>query len=153
MYQLTNSTTIIRTSDSASIPADPNNADYQAYLAWVAAGNTPTPVTVTIQQSAAALLASGLAITSTSTPALNGTYPCDSNATAEIDAQVSSILLNGVFTNGATSIEWLDVSGAAHAFSVSNFKAFATAVAAFVTACDEGALGLTALPSNAVTIA
>ena len=26
-----------------SIPFDPDNTDYQAYLEWVAAGNTPEP--------------------------------------------------------------------------------------------------------------
>jgi len=34
---------IIRTSDNAFIPFDPANTDYQAYLAWVAKGNTPLP--------------------------------------------------------------------------------------------------------------
>tara|TARA_B100001287_G_scaffold268928_1_gene265783 strand:+ start:1357 stop:1530 length:174 start_codon:yes stop_codon:yes gene_type:complete len=34
---------IIRTSDNASIPKDEGNIDYQAYLAWVAEGNTPDP--------------------------------------------------------------------------------------------------------------
>jgi hypothetical protein len=29
--------------DSTSIPLDENNTDYQAYLKWLADGNTPTP--------------------------------------------------------------------------------------------------------------
>ena len=28
---------------NAAIPLDPDNSDYQAYLEWVAEGNTPTP--------------------------------------------------------------------------------------------------------------
>jgi hypothetical protein len=43
MYQLTNSTTIIRTYDMACIPNDPTNRDRAAYDAWVAVGNTPDP--------------------------------------------------------------------------------------------------------------
>jgi len=34
---------VIRTTDGACIPFDPDNTDYQQYLKWVEEGNTPLP--------------------------------------------------------------------------------------------------------------
>ena len=34
---------VIRTSDNAFIPMNPDNTDYQAYLRWLEEGNTPLP--------------------------------------------------------------------------------------------------------------
>ena len=48
MYKLINdrfgnAACVVRTSDNASIPFDPDNTDYQAYLKWLDEGNTPQP--------------------------------------------------------------------------------------------------------------
>jgi hypothetical protein len=68
MYQLTSSGSITRLADGAGIPPDAANTDYQAYLKWVADGNTPepyvappvpVPTVVTMRQARLALLAIG----------------------------------------------------------------------------------------------
>ena len=37
--------TIVRDEDGAFIPTDPDNIDYQEYLAWTKKGGKPTPYT------------------------------------------------------------------------------------------------------------
>ena len=39
----TKQTMVIRLSDMAHIPFDPDNTDYQKYLKWLEEGNTPEP--------------------------------------------------------------------------------------------------------------
>jgi len=49
MYKLVNNyfgtspMVVLRTEDGVSIPFDPANTDYQAFLAWKAEGNEPLP--------------------------------------------------------------------------------------------------------------
>jgi hypothetical protein len=42
-YKLTTFGNSVNRSDGWNIPFDPKNTDYQAYLAWLAQGNTPQP--------------------------------------------------------------------------------------------------------------
>ena len=43
-YKLNPHGAVTRLSDGASIPADPANTDYAAYLVWVASGGVADPV-------------------------------------------------------------------------------------------------------------
>ena len=114
------------------------------------AAYTPTPT-----QQAQTLLTGGLTLTSTGTPSLNGTYPADAATTAIINAEVTSILLNGVFADGTSTLSWPDTSGTMHVFpSPAEFKLFAAALASFVSGISKFQMGITtSLPSNTVTIA
>jgi hypothetical protein len=40
---LGNTPKVVVREDGLNIPFDPDNTDYQAYLKWVAEGNTPLP--------------------------------------------------------------------------------------------------------------
>jgi hypothetical protein len=142
-YTLTSGMGVIRDADHAAIPADPRNADWQAYQAWLAAGNSPTPCV------APPAPITSMQVASTSTPAVNGSYAIDPAAQQKVQAISLYAQINGKFPAGQSAMPWADVSGAAHSFpTIALWQAFATAMADFVTALDLGQK-----PSQPVTIA
>lgn len=110
-----------------------------------------------VTAGSAVALNAGIAITSTGTPALNGTYALDQGSINAIDEVVLYIDTNGTFPEGAATLPYPDAAGAMHVFpSVAEFKAFATAAADLVALIDEyassgGTVG--SIPSNVITIA
>jgi hypothetical protein len=122
----------------------------------------PAPPAPTLAQQAAAALATntaaGIVLTSTGTPALNGTYALD----AVSQAQVFQIGLYanqfGAFPSGAGTQAYPDAGAVPHTFGVTAFVAFLKAVAALVSAQNTQAAimaqgGSPSWPSNLATIA
>jgi hypothetical protein len=157
-------------ADTITYPNMPPATDLFTLTASQWAARTPGPWAVqggelvpyiypvpapTLAQQATALLSAGLTITSTSTPAIDGTYPATPTAVSYVNAEMLSILANGTFADGATTLQWADATGALHTFpSVAVFKLFATAIGAFVAAATKVEIGAsTTLPPSSVTIA
>jgi len=115
----------------------------------------PPPLVLTLPQQAAQLLNLGITLTCTSTPSLNGQYACDAQATQFIQAEMISIFASNKFADGATTLDWPDVSGTIHTFpNTDEFKFFSIAVGNFVSACQKVINGSsTTLPSPLYTIA
>lgn len=109
----------------------------------------------TLAQQANILLAGGLTVTSAASAALDGTYAADATTIGFINSEINAILLDGAFADGSVAIEWPDVAGTLHLFTIVQFKTLAAALGAFVSdvrKCVIGAVGA-ALPAAAVTIA
>lgn len=132
-------------------------AQYLAPSIWAVEGEqivAVTPPAPTLAQQALALIAGGMTITSTDTPALNGTYSANASAQSNIQAVQIYIQANGKFPGSSGTYAWLDTSGTPHVFpSISEFTAFATAIADFVADCTMIALtGEGTLPVASATI-
>jgi hypothetical protein len=100
------------------------------------------------------LLASGtVQITSTATAALNGTYAIDPLSRATIAEIQTSINAGLGVPGGGSTFNYLDASGAAHAFAASDFTNFAKAIRDYVYALTQVAAGASAtLPATPLAI-
>lgn len=109
---------------------------------------------LTTAQQATQLLAAGLAITSTATPALNGIYAVDQLSQMDIIAIETSLSAGKGFPGGAGVFNYPDSSGAMHSFSEANFADFAAAIRDYVYALKSAIAGsATSLPNTSTTIA
>jgi hypothetical protein len=145
-YALTATSNVLR-SDGAFIPTDPRNAGWQAYQAWLVAGNTPTPYVVPPS------VPTTLQIISTGTPVLSGTYALSPLALDNINSVALYIQVNAAFPGGQSTITWPDASGGLHIFTTTaKFISFANAVANYVAALDAAVLGAGTAPTQPVTI-
>ncbi len=90
-----------------------------------------------LAQQAQALIAGGLAVTSTATPSLSGTYATNTAAQANMLGIVSYINANDKFPGSAGTLTWYDTSGQPHIFStIFEFMALYTAGLDFVMDCQ-----------------
>lgn len=121
--------------------------------------NPPAPSAAQIAVAAGLeLLATGIAITSISTSALDAVYSLSAQSQLDISAVDLYILRNSTFPRGLSTTLWADMAGDMHTFpSTAVFVAFGNAVADYVDQIEdyinsggtEGSLPV----SNAVTIA
>ena len=116
-YSAIANSTSIRRSDGAFIPADPENLDYQAYLAWCAAGNTPTAVPLAGAQQqqidviSIACQASIYAGFSSSALGSAHTYPAKDTDQQNLTASVLASLMPGLASNWTTPFWCADSNG------------------------------------------
>lgn len=118
---------IVRMTDNAYIPVDEHNSDYQNYIEWLAAGNTPEqyvespsiPQTLTMRQARLALLDAGKL---SSVDAAIDNLPSPQKERAQIEWEFSNEVqrTNGVVSAigpliglSETDIDALFVAGAA----------------------------------------
>ena len=116
------------------IPARPDSTYIYSNGSWV--------------HSPAIIAAQGLQLISTSSPSLNGVYPIDAMTQQNVGNTQIYIVVKGTFPTGRSTLNFPDVNGALHAFTIPQFVAFAEALAAYIADLDQNII-----PSNPVTIA
>lgn len=126
------------------------------YAAVVTKGGI-APYAPTLAMQAFAAMQAGLTVTLSGSMTLAATvFPVDPETCSKIGMVVTNIDSDGNFPGGATSFPLKDVSGAWHTFTVPQYKAVATAIAAYAAPLtliiDGNPLNATALPANSVTL-
>lgn len=84
------------------------------------------------EQRYATAISAGLAITSTGTPALNGTYSVSDSSRADLTAIQTGINAGAGFPGGASTFPWRDMTGVPHTMTPAQFLAVATAIRDYV---------------------
>ena len=135
------------------------------YTAWLAAGNQVTVIAnpaelyqVMQQQVVPAIQTAGVQITSTSTPALNGSYPIDEGSQTDMSALAAGIAAGKGLPSGSSTFAYPNAEGAEVVFTADQFTAFAAAIEAYLYIFNQtlaARLGgsSTSMPSTALTIA
>jgi hypothetical protein len=130
---------------NAQLYAQAKAGAFGAVAAYVAPTLSP-------QQVSAAALYAGIAIKSTSTPSLNGTYAVTPTAQADITATITGIAAGEGLPGGGSTFTFLDASGAPHTFTQAQFVALAAAIRNYVYALKLYAAGHGSQPAARATI-
>ena len=145
---------------TATLPVSAAEWATQATPQHVAAGAlAPGLITpaLTLAQQAAAALAAGVEIALSGSMTLTPTvFPTDPVTQAKLNAVSTVVLKTGAFPGGATEYPMKDAAGDWHTFTVGQYEAVATAIAAYVAPLDliidGNPLNATALPANSVSL-
>lgn len=120
------------------------------YLAWLAGQTANTTLNNALN--------AGIAIVSTATPALNGTYGVDSASQQFISGTAAGIAARNRVPGGGATFGYGDITGAPHNFAASDFLNFADAVEDYIYAIYAAARtiqagGSATFPTASATIA
>jgi hypothetical protein len=136
----------------------PTYAKSQDALVTVFNDGYPAGWPMTPQQAAAAaygtFISSGIAITSASTPAINGTYPIDVASQGNLMTEAQFISAFSEFTNGQTSgLQWWLQNGTPVTFpNVAVFMTVAKAIGQQVSAAKVAAATNQEMPSSQLSV-
>jgi hypothetical protein len=139
--------------DSTYTQMDSTDARYTTFI-------TSSPQALATQAEAALSNsdAGTVTLTSTGTPALNGTYPINTSFMISALAEEECLLATTTnFCNGTTSLGMPDTSGTLHTFTKSQFNQFMLQVVKYRNAVYYDEIisqngGAVTLPSHALTI-